>query len=64
MTAASMVKEKQHLETGTRTSQTILMTSSIVWNCLVEVHTLANGGTLIAPSKDPLYATMVSFLMV
>lgn len=64
MTAASMVTERQSLETGILGSPTILMTNSTVWSCLLGVHTLAHGETHCAAYSDPLCAIMVSFLIL
>lgn len=59
MTAASMVKERQSLETGNLASPTILMDNSTVWSLSVGV-TMAHGETLSALPHDTLCATTVS----
>lgn len=48
MTAASMVPERQSIETGTLGSPTISEDNSTVWSFLPGVHTLAHGVTLSA----------------
>jgi len=63
MTAASMVKERQLLETGIQTHLTILVESSTVLDYLDFLQTLSNGMTVSAMTNDLSCAILVSFLV-
>lgn len=59
-----MALERQTLGTGIFQSPTILMASSIVWCCLLEVHTLELGEMSTALSATLLSVTAVSSVTV
>lgn len=61
MTTASMVKERESLETGIIKNPTMLDNSTVDSFIVI---TLACGMTFSAAANYPLCATMVSFLIV